>query len=362
MSQLPTSSGHLVPAGLDFCNHASPSPCYWTVFAAAAALGKGSSSSSSSGAQGGNIDAISLVCPRRAVPPAGGEITIDYGGKSNEELMFQYGFAIQDNPAEVRWLPRLAAQCAAKGWRDPGWPTPTAGSHAGRASSYQCWRGTQRTAAVGIYACGCGSTNTRHVRARPLQVLTVMCPLPPPGEWDDLLRARLALLSVRGLRPQLHLPAADLARLGASETDKDAVAAKRSGGRAGAGAASGGAGGRDDGVLASDLPEHVLETLEVFVMPAAQVAAELEAADAAGSSDGGSGNRLQQRQQIQQARQQQQREEEEEEERSGRRMALLTTLVRLLELKALEMEGQEGERLPGDVRFLLASQSRAHTT
>ncbi len=150
-----------------------------------------------------------------------------------------------------------------------------------------------------------------------------MCPLPPPSEWDDLLRARLALLSARGLRPQLHLPAADLPHLGASAAAKDAAAGKRRG-------------SSDASVASSDLPEHVLETLEVFVMPAAQVAAELEAANLAGNS-GGSGSR----QQAQATRGQ--GEEEGEEERSGRRMALLTTLGRLLELKALEMEGEEGE-------------------
>ncbi|KAL4425721.1 hypothetical protein ABPG75_009737 [Micractinium tetrahymenae] len=258
----------IVP-GLDFCNHASPSPCFWTVSAAAATLGKAGKASTASSSSSQGVGAVRLVCPRRAVPAAGQEVTIDYGGKSNEELMFLYGFAIRDNPAEV---------------------------------------------------------------------LTLMCPLPPPGEWDELLHARLALLSARDLRPQLHLPAADLPRLGAVEAEKDAAAVKRGSSKAG-GAASGRAGGSDASVLASDLPEHVLETLEVFVMPAAQVAAELEAADtagaagAAGSTSGGGSSS---------SKQQQQQQQGDEEERSGQRMALLTTLVRLLELKVLEMEGQEG--------------------
>ena len=160
---------------------------------------------------------------------------------------------------------------------------------------------------------------------RPLaQVLTVMCPLPPPAEWDELLQARLLLLQRRGLRPQLHLPAADLSRLGAGEDAKVAAAKK-----AGQGASS-------DEVLASDLPDHVLDTLEVFVMEPAQVAAGLEALDAtAGGSASSSGSRS---------------GAKAEAEASGRRMALLTTLVRLLELKALEMEDpMEGEAacLPG---------------
>ena len=154
-----------------------------------------------------------------------------------------------------------------------------------------------------------------------------MCPLPPPEEWDGLLEARLLLLQRRGLRPQLHLPAADLSRLGAGEDAKAAAAAK-----AGKGASS-------DEVLASDLPDHVLETLEVFVMEPAQVAAGLEALDAAArngsassGSSSGSGSAATKS------------GKEAEAEASGRRMALLTTLVRLLELKALEMEDpMEGE-------------------
>lgn len=113
----PCPSQPAVPAGLDFCNHASPSPCYWTVSAAAAVLGSHGSSSDSGGSSGGGVqsgggDAISLVCPRRAVPAAGQELTIDYGGKSNEELMFLYGFAVRDNPAEVRLLAANSAGSA----------------------------------------------------------------------------------------------------------------------------------------------------------------------------------------------------------------------------------------------------------
>jgi hypothetical protein len=172
-------------------------------------------------------------------------MTINYGDKSNEELLFLYGFAVPHNPAEV---------------------------------------------------------------------LTLMCPLPPAAEWDAPLRARLLLLARRGLSPRLHLPAADL----------PAVADAGSKG------------------LAAGLPEGVLETLEVFIMEPQQVARELQAAEAAeaaaaaagsavavpaapaavsASSSSGSGA--------------------SEADVAGRRMAVLTTLVRLLELKILEMEGGE---------------------
>ena len=44
----------------------------------------------------------------------------------------------------------------------------------------------------------------------PADALMVACPLSPPGEWDDVLGARVALLRRRGLQPQLFLPAAAL--------------------------------------------------------------------------------------------------------------------------------------------------------
>ncbi len=34
---------------------------------------------------------VSLVTPARYVPQPGAELTIDYGAKSNEELLFLYG-------------------------------------------------------------------------------------------------------------------------------------------------------------------------------------------------------------------------------------------------------------------------------
>ena len=162
--------------------------------------------------------------------------------------------------------------------------------------------------------------------ACPHQVLTVMCPLPPPEEWDGLLEARLMLLQRRGLRPQLHLPAADLSRLGAGEDAKAAAAAK-----AGKGASS-------DEVLASDLPDHVLETLEVFVMEPAQVAAGLEALQAAARGGSSSDSSASSGSSSGSGSAATKSGRDAEAEASGRRMALLTTLVRLLELKALEME------------------------
>ncbi|KAL4859907.1 Mannan endo-1 [Chlorella vulgaris] len=205
----------IVP-GLDMCNHKAASPCQWTLSAWAS-----------------HAPAVSLVCPRWGVPAPGQEVTIDYGDKSNEQLLFLYGFAELDNPAEV---------------------------------------------------------------------LTLIFPLPPPGEWDETLAARVELLQRRGLRPQLHLSAADLAASCATGSTKD-------------------------GNASSPLPEGVMETLEVFVLSPQQLQQELQGASP-GVADGASSSSS---------------SSEGLGSSSGRvpGMAVLTTLLRLLELKVAEMEGVE---------------------
>lgn len=68
----------LVP-GLDFCNHAAGPTCRWEL-------------------QG---DQVVLVAPRRWQPAPGTELAITYGDKSNEELLFHYGFVEDANPHDV---------------------------------------------------------------------------------------------------------------------------------------------------------------------------------------------------------------------------------------------------------------------
>jgi hypothetical protein len=176
------------------------------------------------------------------VPAPGQEVTIDYGDKSNEQLLFLYGFAELDNPAEV---------------------------------------------------------------------LTLIFPLPPPGEWDETLAARVELLQRRGLRPQLHLSAADLAASCATGSTKDENAS-------------------------SPLPEGVMETLEVFMLSPQQLQQELQGASP-GVADGASSSSS---------------SSEGLGSSSGRvpGMAVLTTLLRLLELKVAEMEGVE-DGAPFDCRI-----------
>ena len=41
---------------------------------------------------------VSLICPRKAVPKPGQEVTISYGAKGNEELLFLYGAAAVASP------------------------------------------------------------------------------------------------------------------------------------------------------------------------------------------------------------------------------------------------------------------------
>lgn len=62
-------------SGLDFCNHNGSSACKWTVFGAEAAAGGRKLR------RGEQPDAVSLVCPRRAVPRPGSEVTINYGAQ-----------------------------------------------------------------------------------------------------------------------------------------------------------------------------------------------------------------------------------------------------------------------------------------
>ena len=53
---------------------------------------------------------VALVCPRQQAPTAGQEITIDYGDKSNEQLLLNYGeFHAPSCPA----LPCPALPCPA---------------------------------------------------------------------------------------------------------------------------------------------------------------------------------------------------------------------------------------------------------
>jgi hypothetical protein len=105
----------IVP-GLDFANHSDSSKCRWTMSQFNMRNGSstshndggkdGSSSTSGRGDSNSNNNKsssyfVQLVCPRGSKITPGSEITINYGDKSNEELLFLYGFAQEDNTHDV---------------------------------------------------------------------------------------------------------------------------------------------------------------------------------------------------------------------------------------------------------------------
>ena len=236
----------IVP-GLDFANHDTASKCRWTM-----GPSKNKRSNSSSSITGGIASAeVRLVCPKGCRLLPGTEVTINYGDKSNEELLYLYGFAQEDNPHDI---------------------------------------------------------------------IMVACPLPPPQEWDEALHARVELLRSRGLTPQVFLTAEHL-----SEAAKLRRARGRKRGRRPGDEIF----NNGDGAVAElDLPQGVMETLEVFVMDKKDVEAELEVEEASGSAAGRPPN-------VPGAHSM------GEMESSGLRLALLTALVRLLELKVRELEMSE---------------------
>lgn len=153
----------------------------------------------------------------------------------------------------------------------------------------------------------------------PHEQLMIPCPLPPRDDWTDDTHARLQLLRARGLGPQIFLPAARLPTLNSSAR----------------GWRRGGGGGGCDDDAGSALPAEARAVLEVFIMPLEQVAARLEAlergddeaaaaAAVSGAAAAGEAESVTQR-----------------VERLGNEMALITTLVRLLELRVLALEGDE---------------------
>ncbi|GAB4816950.1 hypothetical protein N2152v2_003996 [Parachlorella kessleri] len=236
----------IVP-GLDFANHAEGSPARWTVFGAADRPSKATPT------------CVTLVCPRKQLPKQGEEITINYGNKGNEELLFLYGFAEQDNPNDV---------------------------------------------------------------------LMVRCPISPPDEWDAKMQARMRLLMLRQLKPQIFLPAPFLR--GQQQQQQGSSSRRRRWwwpfGRRGS--TAGKAGTADSSAVHADLPQEVFETLELFVMEPRQLQQELARLEQGGTAKGVAA--------------QQALDELSPVERSGLRMAVLTTLVRLLEYTVVQQEGDEG--------------------
>ena len=98
--------------GIDFANHSCAKPnARWRVRRGSAPR---------ENFAGGDRDAsapaeptIELVCVRGSVPAPGEELKISYGDKSNEELLFVHGFAERDNPHDTLVLRAPAGPSAA---------------------------------------------------------------------------------------------------------------------------------------------------------------------------------------------------------------------------------------------------------
>lgn len=99
----PSPQEGVVP-GLDFCNHAMRPVARWTVYGAEL-----------DGAGGGRRH-VHLV-PGVAPPAPGAELCISYGDdKSNEELLFLYGFALPEASGLARLMLPLPLPAAAEDW------------------------------------------------------------------------------------------------------------------------------------------------------------------------------------------------------------------------------------------------------
>lgn len=277
----------LVP-GLDFANHrVSPGPqCWWEVVVPERQQpAEGSSPAASAPGPGTEVR---LQLHGGASVTRGSELFISYGDKSNEELLMLHGFALPANP---------------------------------------------------------------HDR------LMLHCPLPPQAEWDDVMYARMELLQAYGLRPQFFLPhpdqvAAEGEEAAGSKAKSTAAKSKRSEPESSPPAPSEASHVDAPPLL---LPGDVLDTLEVFVLNFQELAVrskalqtkmdERRAARAAGSPLPAPSQHspvldvpaLRRRMGAMSAP-----ELRHHLHTMGLRMATLTTFIRLLEIKVVELEGEEG--------------------
>ena len=107
-----SSSVEAIVPGIDFANHSCAKPnARWRVRRGSAprenfAGGDGDASAPAE-------PTIELVCVRGSVPAPGEELKISYGDKSNEELLFVHGFAERDNPHDKLVLRAPAGPSAA---------------------------------------------------------------------------------------------------------------------------------------------------------------------------------------------------------------------------------------------------------
>lgn len=329
--------------GLDFCNHAPGATTRWTLWGA----GGGGGNGAGAGEEGQNArsnpsiavpDRVALVAPAASAPRAGDELLIDYGDKSQEELLLLYGFA--------------HATSAATGGRMPGvlmvpCPLPAAPPPPVSSSRINGGGGGKRDAAS-------SSSSSSSLHPQTL------------GGWDADLEDRLELLRRRGLAPQVFLPVSGPAE--GDEAARGDGAAASSSRRSWLGGLlwpfSSPAPSPAPRTPASFLPPGVWDTLEAFVLEPEVVRAALAHPDAVtpprgrpksdGSSGGGDGDKASSSSSSSPHR------FTPSVENAGLRMAVLTTLSRLLEGTVLTLEGPGGTGpLEADVKWLQQEEEEA---
>lgn len=164
----PTVEG-IVP-GLDFANHSGSAPnARWAVRGVRGGLGAAGIS-----VEGEGDPRVELLCEPGATPGLDEEIRLSYGEKSNEELLFLYGFVERDNPHDALVLQPPWARAAASG---------------------------DRAAAIESREMETLRAREALCRARGLTPQVALPLVPPTSGLAALPRATVAALEVWGLSP-----------------------------------------------------------------------------------------------------------------------------------------------------------------
>ncbi|KAL6752002.1 hypothetical protein V8C86DRAFT_631700 [Haematococcus lacustris] len=215
----PTPSTHL---------HTSPA----TSPSSSAEANQTSSPSSCSPALANVEVRLQLYRGARVVP--GQELFISYGdSKPNEELLLLHGFVVDPHP------PTTATAAHGRGSKG--------GSSAQRARSW-AWRR--------------GGPTPAPPQAQAQDSVMVVCPVPPPGQWDVVMESRMGLLMGSGLSPQFFLHASSIVQ--PTPASATPTPTPPQGGEGGAPPAW------------APVPAEVLEALEVFVLAPKEVDMRLQ--------------------------------------------------------------------------------------
>ena len=327
--------------GLDFCNHAPGAAVRWTLWGAAGsgAEGIGQKENKREGAARAAPsvpDRVALVAPLDSAPRPGDELLIDYGDKSQEELLLLYGFAHATSAATGGRVPGvLMVPCPL-----PAAPPPPASSRiANNGGSKGKGGGGGESGDKSGLASSSSSSSSLHPQTL--------------GGWDPDLEDRLELLRRRGLTPQVFLPVS-----GPAEQNGNDGAPPSSPSRPWLPwpFSSPSPSSPPPRTPASFLPPGVWDTLEVFVLEPAVVRGALAHPDSVTPPRGGGGG-------IEKKSGDKSTSSSSSVEDAGLRMAVLTTLARLLEGTVLTLEGPGGTGpLEADVEWLLEEEAAAKKT